>query len=137
VQLNFQQLFLNSLLLSSYCFKESHFSTIFRSTLNHISQMIGIVGGVGPYAGLDLVRKLFNNTLAGSDQEHLDVVMISMPGSIPERTEYLLGRVKENPGRAIADWRRLVASGQLERFSARELDLRFRGNAVLVGVGEL
>jgi aspartate racemase len=64
--------------------------------------MIGIVGGVGPYAGVDLLRKVFNNTLAGSDQEHLDVVMISMPGSVPERTGYLLGKVKENPGQAIA-----------------------------------
>lgn len=65
--------------------------------------MIGIVGGVGPYAGLDLVRKVFNNTLAETDQDHLDVMMISMPGSIPERTGYLLGKIKENPGQAIAN----------------------------------
>ena len=64
--------------------------------------MIGIVGGVGPYAGLDLVKKVFDNTFARSDQDHLDVVMLSMPGSIVDRTEYLEGRVEENPGLAIA-----------------------------------
>jgi aspartate racemase len=64
--------------------------------------MIGIVGGVGPYAGLDLVKKVFDNTFARTDQDHLDVVMLSMPGSIVDRTEYLEGRVAKNPGLAIA-----------------------------------
>jgi aspartate racemase len=53
--------------------------------------MIGIVGGVGPYAGLDLLRKVYDNTVAGKDQDHLDVVMISVPAAIPDRTAYLLG----------------------------------------------
>lgn len=64
--------------------------------------MIGIVGGVGPYAGLDLLQKVFDNTLAGKDQDHLDVILLSMPSSILDRTEYLLGKVKENPGLAIS-----------------------------------
>ena len=64
--------------------------------------MIGIVGGVGPYAGLDLMKKVFDNTLARADQDHLDVVMLSMPGSIADRTEFLEGRVEKNPGLAIA-----------------------------------
>ena len=48
--------------------------------------MIGIVGGVGPYAGLDLLRKLLDNTLANSDQEHLDTVLLSLPSGIMDRT---------------------------------------------------
>jgi len=63
---------------------------------------IGIVGGVGPYAGLDLTKKVFDQTLAGSDQEHVPVIMISRPGDIADRTEYLLGHVDANPGHAIA-----------------------------------
>jgi aspartate racemase len=65
--------------------------------------MIGIVGGVGPYAGLDLLRKIYDNTVAGKDQDHLDAVMISVPAAIPDRTEYLLGKVEGNPGVAIAE----------------------------------
>jgi aspartate racemase len=64
--------------------------------------MIGIVGGAGPYAGLDLLRKVFDNTLAGSDQEHLDAVLLSMPSVISDRTGYLLGTTGENPAFAIA-----------------------------------
>jgi aspartate racemase len=65
--------------------------------------MIGIVGGVGPYAGLDLAKNVFDNTLANSDQEHLPLVMMSVPETILDRTEYLLNIVDDNPGRAIAN----------------------------------
>ena len=65
--------------------------------------MIGIVGGVGPYAGLDLFHKLLDNTLANSDQEHLDTVLLSLPSGIMDRTEYLLGRENENPAFAITE----------------------------------
>lgn len=64
--------------------------------------MIGVVGGVGPYSGIDLLRKVFDNTVANNDQEHLDIVLLSMPSSIKDRTGYLMGEVKDNPGIAIA-----------------------------------
>jgi aspartate racemase len=63
--------------------------------------MIGIVGGVGPYAGLDLLKKIYDNTIANNDQEHLDTLLLSMSSSINDRTEYLIGRVDENPAYAI------------------------------------
>lgn len=65
--------------------------------------MIGIVGGVGPYSGLDLLKKVFDNTLANNDQEHLDAVLISASSKIEDRTEYLIGNIKKNPAIAIAD----------------------------------
>lgn len=64
--------------------------------------MIGIVGGVGPFAGIDLSTKIFTNTLAGKDQEHLPVAMLSIPGRIEDRTEYLMGRSNINPALAVA-----------------------------------
>ena len=63
--------------------------------------IIGIVGGVGPYAGLDLMQKVFDNTQAGGDQEHVDALLFSLPSGIVDRTEYLEGRVKDNPAHAI------------------------------------
>lgn len=65
--------------------------------------MIGIVGGVGPYAGLDLAKNVFDNTLANTDQDHLPLVMVSVPETILDRTEYLLHIVDDNPGRSIAN----------------------------------
>ncbi len=38
---------------------------------------IGIVGGAGPYAGLDLAQKLLQQTIAKSDQEYLPTLLIS------------------------------------------------------------
>lgn len=65
--------------------------------------MIGIVGGIGPYSGTDLLNKVFDNTLANSDQEHLDVLLLSMSSKIEDRTEYLIGKVNVNPAFAIAE----------------------------------
>jgi cell division protein FtsQ len=86
-----------------------------------------------PAAALPLIAAA---RAAGADLSEIEVVA---NGETRFRLagETLWIRSRTDPGRAIADWRRLEASGQLERFSARELDLRFRGNAVLVGVGEL
>ncbi len=64
--------------------------------------MIGIVGGVGPYSGIDLLKKVCNNTKANCDQDHIDAVLLSVPASIADRTEYLVGKVKVNPAIAIA-----------------------------------
>lgn len=64
--------------------------------------MIGIVGGVGPYAGIDLLKKIYDNTIANSDQEHLDTVLLSMPSSINDRTEYLQNTKIDNPANALA-----------------------------------
>lgn len=73
---------------------------------------IGIVGGVGPYAGLDLAKKIFANTEAQHDQEHLDVLLVNSPRLIGDRTAYILavrdGKITTdpatdpaNPGRGI------------------------------------
>jgi len=67
-----------------------------------MAKLIGIVGGIGSYAGIDLIRKIYDNTGVKKDQEHLPVAMLSIPGKILDRTEYLEGKVSENPGYAIA-----------------------------------
>jgi aspartate racemase len=64
--------------------------------------MIGIVGGIGPLAGADLFRKIIENTLAKTDQEHLPVLLASIPNEIADRTSFLLGKSTENPAPALA-----------------------------------
>jgi aspartate racemase len=59
--------------------------------------LIGVIGGVGPYAGLDFVRDIFNNTRATRDQEHLNTLLVSCPAIIPDRTKYLLDEEPVNP----------------------------------------
>lgn len=74
--------------------------------------MIGIVSGAGPLAGLDVARKIIEETLAGTDQEHLPVLLFSVPEEIPDRSSFLLGQIEENPGGPIGDlFLRLEAAG--------------------------
>lgn len=75
-------------------------------------KMIGIVGGVGTFAGIDLLRRIYSLSDARTDQDHLPVAMISNPPLVADRTAFLQGKVKENPGIAIAEIiNRLAASG--------------------------
>ena len=66
-------------------------------------QMIGIVGGVGPYAGLDLAEKIFDQTLASTDQEHLPIALLSVPGEIEDRSQFILGKTDTNPAHALVN----------------------------------
>ena len=64
-------------------------------------KIIGILGGVGPYAGLDLVRKIFDNTIAESDHEHLPVILYSVPQLVPDRTDFITGKSPVNPSEGL------------------------------------
>jgi len=64
-------------------------------------KIIGIVGGVGPYASLELCRKIFDQTNSNKDQEHLSVTLMSLPSLIEDRTTFILGKTNINPAYAI------------------------------------
>jgi aspartate racemase len=64
--------------------------------------IIGIVGGMGPKAGISLLDRIVVHTPARSDQQHLPVLLLSFPGHIPDRTAYLEGRTQQNPAFPIA-----------------------------------
>lgn len=72
--------------------------------MNDISKgLIGIVGGMGPYAGIDLAKKIHDQTEATTDQQHLPVILASMPHAIPDRTTFLKGETDLNPAVPIAE----------------------------------
>ena len=79
---------------------------------NQKNKMIGIVGGMGPYAGLDLARKIFDLTQAKKDQDHVPLTLISNPEKIEDRTQFILGKTEINPGIEISKIiRQLVDQG--------------------------
>lgn len=81
-----------------------------KMAMNETKQLIGILGGMGPQAGVDMAEKLIAATRAGHDQDHLPFVLFSYPGTIPDRTAFLLGHTDANPAYPIAD--------QLEKMAA-------------------
>lgn len=72
---------------------------------------IGIVGGVGPAAGTDLCDKIFANTKATRDQDHIDLYLVSCPSIIPDRTDYLLEGGPNPKEGILVCLRKLVAMG--------------------------
>jgi len=66
-----------------------------------MNKIIGIAGGVGPFAGLNLFKKIFNLTDASTDQQHLDVLLHSLPGRIPDRTAFLIGEGDKSPSTGL------------------------------------
>jgi len=52
--------------------------------------ILGILGGMGPQATIDLQQKILNFTVANKDQENMRVIVDSHP-QIPDRTTAILG----------------------------------------------
>lgn len=69
---------------------------------------LGILGGMGPLATADLLRKLTLATPAERDQDHFRVIVDSHP-QIPDRTEHILGE-GEDPVPAMKASLDLLAS---------------------------
>ncbi|MFC5300259.1 aspartate/glutamate racemase family protein [Azospira restricta] len=54
-----------------------------------MEKIVGILGGMGPLATADFLRKLVERTPAARDQEHVPVVVYSVP-QLPDRSEAIL-----------------------------------------------
>lgn len=80
--------------------------------------MIGIIGGVGPYAGVYLHQSILDQTDSMYDQDHLPVIHINNASSIPDRTAFLLGRNQENPAYRLIE----------------QLDILYDAGARIIGI---
>ena len=63
---------------------------------NETRPLLGVIGGLGPMATAVFLERIVRFTDARTDQEHIDIAIRHCP-SIPDRTEYILGRSDENP----------------------------------------
>ena len=66
-----------------------------------VTRTIGIVGGMGPLAGIDLASKILRRSESRNDQSHPAFLLASNTTPVPDRTEYLLRRSSTNPAHAI------------------------------------
>ena len=71
---------------------------------------IGIMGGMGPAATVDLMSRIISMTDAASDQEHIPMIVDSNT-RIPDRTEAILGQGKSPVPEMLASAKRLEAAG--------------------------
>lgn len=75
-----------------------------------MNQTIGILGGMGPMATCDLMRKVIDNTHAAADQEHLRIV-VDNNTNIPDRTAAILGKGEDPRPEMIKSAVRLQSMG--------------------------
>ena len=71
---------------------------------------IGIMGGMGPAATVDLMSRIISMTDASSDQEHIPMI-VDNDTRIPDRTEAILGRGESCAPEMLASAKRLEAAG--------------------------
>ena len=72
--------------------------------------VVGVLGGMGPLASIDFLRKMLDATPATTDQEHVPVVLSSIP-QIPDRPLAFRGEGLSPLPAMIASAERLVAAG--------------------------
>jgi len=75
-------------------------------------KIVGIIGGMGPEATVDLMQRIIANTVALDDIDHIHCIVDNNP-KIPSRIKAILGEGAENPGPCMADMAR-----RLEHYGA-------------------
>lgn len=76
-----------------------------------MTDILGVIGGMGPMAGIYFCELVTQKTLASKDAEHIDMVLCSFP-RIPDRTAYLLDKSNPSPAEEIIRiGKSLVAQG--------------------------
>lgn len=77
---------------------------------------LGVIGGLGPMATAYFMQLVIDMTDAGTDQEHIPMIVYHSP-QIPDRTSYLLGKSKENPWPYIMDCGKKLEQAGAERIA--------------------
>ncbi len=74
-------------------------------------KILGILGGLGPMAGVYFAELVTKYTKALTDQEHMEFILLSVP-KVPDRTGYIIGKTTEDPQPALIQGvKRLEAAG--------------------------
>jgi aspartate racemase len=74
------------------------------------TDIVGVLGGMGPLASLDFMHKMLAATPAARDQEHVPVVLSSIP-QVPDRNEAFRGQGDSPLAAMLASGRRLRDAG--------------------------
>ena len=72
--------------------------------------VVGVLGGMGPLAGIDFMHKLLLASPAHCDQQHIPVVLSSIP-QIPDRSKAFRGEGPSPVAAMVSSAERLVRAG--------------------------
>ena len=72
-------------------------------------KVAGILGGMGPEATIDLMKRVFRATPAQDDRDHVHLLVDNNP-QVPSRIQALLEKTGESPGPCLCDMARKLES---------------------------
>jgi len=72
---------------------------------HHDSKTVGIIGGMGPEATVDLMQRVINATPASDDADHIRMLVDNNP-KVPSRIKALIEGTGENPAPCMAEMAR-------------------------------
>lgn len=75
-----------------------------------MTKTLGIMGGMGPLATVDLMNKIIRLTPAQRDQDHIHMIVDNYP-QIPDRTEAIMGKGTNPLSFMIESAKRVEAAG--------------------------
>lgn len=78
--------------------------------LDAVPGLVGVLGGMGPMATVDFLHKVLNATTAARDQDHVPLIVSSIP-QVPDRTAAYRGEGASPLPAMLASGQRLVAAG--------------------------
>jgi len=64
------------------------------------SRVVGLIGGMGPAATVDLMQRVVARCAAGDDQDHVHLIVDQNP-KVPSRVEHLIAGTGEDPTAAL------------------------------------
>lgn len=67
-----------------------------------MDKVLGVIGGMGPLSAVKLFERIVLLTDAHCDQEHLHII-IDNNTTIPDRTDYILGVIPDDPKEGLID----------------------------------
>jgi aspartate racemase len=73
-------------------------------------ELVGVLGGMGPLATIDFMRKVLDATPATRDQDHVPMIVCSLP-QIPDRTAAFRGAGDSPLDAIVACGHRLASAG--------------------------
>jgi aspartate racemase len=82
----------------------------------NVTKRLGVIGGLGPIATAYFYELVIQMTSAKIDQEHIEMLIYSKP-SIPDRTEYILGKSTQNPAPAMIEIGKILAGMGADRIA--------------------
>ena len=95
---------------------------------------LGVIGGLGPMATAYFFELIVKMTDAKADGEHVPMIIYNYP-EVPDRTDYILGKIKDNPADDMIAIGNSLACLGVDNIAIPCITAHYFYNQLLEGIG--